>query len=228
MTAAELPALVPDWLHPIVSAAHDVRAEQLAVAAAPPADGSARESAVLTLFGETDGEPDLLLIQRSMRLRSHPGEAAFPGGRSEPGDADAAATALREANEETGLDPRGVEVLVHLPSLWVPISNHAVTPVIAWWRDPSPVRAVDLGEVASVHRVALADLLNPAYRLQIRYPGNRYGPAFRVDGLLVWGFTADLLSGLFDVAGLTRPWDRTRVEDLPIPPELRRRGMGGS
>lgn len=222
------PELVPAWLHPIREACLDVRAAHFTDGLTPPDDGSARDSAVLMLFGETEGEPDVLLIERSMQVRSHPGQAAFPGGRSEPYDADAAATALREATEETGLDPNGVEVLATLPPLWVPVSNHAVAPVLAWWSEPSPVAAVDVGEVASVHRVRLTDLLDPAYRLQVRYPGDRFGPAFRVDGLFVWGFTAGLLSGLFDLAGLTKPWDRTRIEDYPALPGVRRRGTGGS
>lgn len=228
MTDAERVTVIPDWLRPIVDACTGVDAERFAPASAPPGDGSARDSAVLMLFGETDGRPDILLTERSRQLRAHPGQAAFPGGRTDPGDADEAATALREAVEETGLDPAGVEILTSLPPLWLPVSNHAVTPVIAWWREPSPVRAVDLGEVASVHRVAVDDLLDSAYRLRIRYPNGFFGPAFRVDGLLVWGFTANLLSRVFDLAGLTKPWDRTRIEDLPIPPEVRGGGSGAS
>lgn len=226
MTAAEAPAGLPEWMRPIVSACSDDHSDAWSSFAMPD-DVSARESAVLILFGETDGRPDLLLTGRSQQLRSHPGQAAFPGGRAEPGDADAAATALREAAEETGLDPYGVDVVASLPPLWLRHSDHVVTPVVGWWRDPSPVRPVDLAEVASVHRIPIDDLLDPAHRFELAYPGGRLGAAFRADGLLIWGFTALLLSALFDVAGLTKPWDRTQVEDFPISPEVRERGTGG-
>ncbi|MGH8828723.1 MAG: coenzyme A pyrophosphatase, partial [Jiangellaceae bacterium] len=55
----------------------------------------------------------------------------------------------------------------------------------------------------------------PANRMQIRHPSGQIGPAFRADGLLVWGFTAGVLSRLFEVAGIDQPWDRTRIEQLP-------------
>ena len=80
-----------------------------------------------------------------------------------------------------------------------------------------PVRPVDLAEVASVHRIPLDDLLDPANRFQLVYPDGRSGAAFQADGLLIWGFTAMVLSDLFDVAGLAKPWDRTRTLELPMP-----------
>jgi len=224
VTAADAGVVVPTWLRPIIRACAGALPGQLADAATPPDDGSARESAVLILFGDTAGHPDVLLIQRSLHLRSHPGQVAFPGGRVEPVDPDVPATALREAVEETGLDPAGVETLATLPPLWVPNSGNAVTPVVAWWREPSPVWAADRAEVASVHRIRLDDLLEPAHRLQIRYPNGWSGPAFRADGLLVWGFTAGVLAGLFDIAGVAKPWDRTRVEDFGEVPEIYGRG----
>jgi hypothetical protein len=91
-----------------------------------------------------------------------------------------------------------------------------VTPVLAWWPKPSPVHAVDPAEVASVHRIPLGELLEPANRIQLRHPGTGYvGHAFRVRSLLVWGFTAGLLSRLLALAGMERPWRTDVVEDLP-------------
>jgi 8-oxo-dGTP pyrophosphatase MutT (NUDIX family) len=160
----------------------------------------------------------VLLIERATDDTAHSGQPAFPGGKAEPGDADAAATALREAAEETGLDPGGVEVLAELPALWVP-SGFVVRPVIAWWRDPSPVYVVDPAEVAAVHRVTLAELVEPARRVRVRHPSGYVGPAFDVRGMRVWGFTGGLLSTLLRLAGLDQPWDTSRVVDLDAPIE---------
>lgn len=208
---------LPHWMHPIAHAAVSIRPEQLS-RFLPPEDGG-RQSAVLMLFGEShrDGRkvPDLLLIERAHNLRSHAGQPAFPGGAVDPGDDGPVAAALREAQEETGLDPDGVEVITTLPDLWLPPSNFVVTPVLGWWRRPTPVRVVDAAEVASVHRVALHDLLDPDNRLMVRHPSGFVGPAFRVNGLLVWGFTAGLLARLLEHAGAAPPWDQSRVEDLP-------------
>jgi 8-oxo-dGTP pyrophosphatase MutT (NUDIX family) len=157
----------------------------------------------------------VLLIERSALLRSHAGQPAFPGGGIDDGDAGPVAAALREAEEETGLDPAGVEVLAVLPELWVPPSGNAVTPVLAWWREPSEVHAADRREVASVSRVPIADLVDPANRVQIRHPSGTLGPAFEVADLLVWGFTAGVLARLITLAGWERPWDRDRVAELP-------------
>ncbi|HEY9411973.1 MAG TPA: CoA pyrophosphatase [Jiangellaceae bacterium] len=205
---------VPAWLRPIADAAARAGAGELAPWA-PPADGSARESAVLLLFGETDGRPDLLLTQRATGLRRHAGQVAFPGGVIDPGDHGPVGAALREAREETGLEPSGIDVLAVATPLWIPITNFSVTPVVAWWREPCEVRVVDATEVASVHRVALDDLLDPANRFMVRHPSGTSGPAFRVDGLVVWGFTAIVLTRLFEVSGIARAWDRTHVEPLP-------------
>lgn len=181
-----------------------------------PAGVTGRASAVLILLGESDnGGPDVLLTERAQSLRSHAGQPAFPGGRLDPGDSGPVDAALREAAEETGLDPSGVEILTVLRDLWLPPSGHVVTPVLGWWREPTPVAVMDPAEVTSVHRVPLADLADPANRLQVRHPSGNVGPAFVVSGLTVWGFTAGILSALLEAAGMTRQWDRTRVEPLP-------------
>lgn len=204
---------VPTWLRPMVEVVRGVRAEDLSRVQAP--QGGWRQGAVLMLFGESDGSPDVLIIERAHDMRSHAGQPAFPGGAVDPGDDSPVGAALREAAEETGLDPRGVDTLASLPPLWLPPSGFEVTPVLAWWRRPSPVRVEDPREVASVHRVTLEELLDPANRLSVRHPSGYVGPAFAVRGLLVWGFTGGLLSRLFALAQWERPWDPERVRDLP-------------
>ena len=123
-------------------------------------------------------------------------------------------TALREAEEETGLAPAGVVPLAVLPDLFIPPTGYVVTPVLAHWARPCAVRAVDPGETAAVLRVPLADLADPRHRLQVRHPSGFVGPAFSVAGLLVWGFTGGLLSTVLHLGGWERPWDASRVWDL--------------
>lgn len=204
---------IPDWLTLLDEVAREVRPEQLS-RFLPPAEGG-RASAVLVLFGEGPDGPDLLLIQRAATVSSHPGQPAFPGGAVDDTDVDAVAAALREAQEETGLDPSGVTVFGTLPALWLPPSGFLVTPVLGWWHAPTEVGVVDPGEVESVVRVPLAELLDPANRVSVRHPSGFTGPGFDVRGLLVWGFTAGLLSRLFTLVGWERPWDEGRIADVP-------------
>ena len=205
--------VVPGWLSGLADAVRDVRPEDLS-RLLPPA-GRWRQGAVLMLFGESETGPDVLIIERAHDMRSHAGQPAFPGGAVDEDDDGPVDAALREAEEETGLDPAGVDVLATLPSLWLPPSGFEVTPVLGWWRQPSPVTVRDPREVASVHRVSVSELVDPANRLSVRHPSGYVGPAFAVRGLLVWGFTGSLLSRLFALAEWDLPWDHERVQDLP-------------
>lgn len=206
----------PSWLRPLVATAETMT---VAPVLRPPADGAGRASAVLVLFGSGVAGPDLLLIERSATLREHAGQPAFPGGGIEPADGDPrgagrVTAALREAEEETGLDRRGVDVLAVLPELYVRHSGYRVTPVLGWWRTPCAVHPVDPAEVAAVARVPVRELADPAHRLMLRYPGGGLSPAFRAGELLIWGFTAAVIDRLLVEGGWERPWPRDRVEDL--------------
>lgn len=201
----------PEWLGDLVANAPGM---PVPPALRPPAD-AARAAAVLALFGEGPDGPDLLLQQRADTLRRHAGQPALPGGGIDPADGGPQAAALREAVEETGLDPRGVVVLATMPDVYVMRSGYRVTPVIGWWREPSTVAAGDPGEVASVSRVPVSELTDPANRLVVRGPMGHLGSAFRVRDMLVWGFTGWLLDAILETGGWARPWDTERVEDLP-------------
>ncbi|MFJ7492753.1 NUDIX hydrolase [Streptomyces sp. NPDC097727] len=209
---------LPEWLDPVARAARTIEPDQLS-RFLPPESGAGRQSAVLVLFGEGERGPELLLMERSGSLRSHAGQPSFPGGALDPEDGDQATTgplraALREAREETGLDPRGVQIFGVLPRLYIPVSGFVVTPVLGWWRSPSPVGVVDPGETARVFTVPVADLTDPANRATTVHPSGHRGPAFLVESALVWGFTAGVIDRILHFAGWERPWDTAKQVPL--------------
>ncbi|MCA1007045.1 CoA pyrophosphatase [Rhodococcus hoagii] len=220
------PAAAPEWLRGVTHTppADPNRVNPVLNRRAP--DGAAvRPAAVLVLFGgspESDplavgglpADADVLLTQRASTMRQHSGQVAFPGGAADPEDDGPVDTALREAEEETGLVRAGVQPLVTLPELFIPPSGFDVTPVLAYWRDPSPVGVVDAAEAERVVRVPVRDLIDPDNRFQVRHRAGYQGPAFEVDGMLVWGFTAGVLAGLLTVSGWEIEWDHHDVRDL--------------
>lgn len=174
-------------------------------APAAPADAAPAASAI-----------SILLTERAHHLRSHPGQVSFPGGRKEASDPDLVATALRETHEEVGIEPESVEVAGMLPPLHLEVSSHDVSPVLGWWRHPGAAWARDPGEVARVLQVPVADLVDPTNRFSASHPSGWVGPAFRAQGLVVWGFTAILLDGVLRLGGWELPWDRADVRPAPI------------
>ena len=208
------PERAPVWLRPLVGAVGDVDYRELTRHRITPPPDARRAAVLMALADDGPYGPDVLLVERAGTLRNHAGQVAFPGGGADAGDAGPVATALREAEEETGLEPDGVTPLALLPELFIPPSGFVVTPVLAHWARPSRVHAVDQGETAAVVRVPLGQLADPAHRVMVGHPSGLTGPAFTVAGLLVWGFTGGLLSALLDLGGWGRPWDTSRVHDL--------------
>jgi 8-oxo-dGTP pyrophosphatase MutT (NUDIX family) len=219
---------LPGWLGPVVEAASTISVHEL-TRFMPPEDSDPRRGAVLMVFADREGAaeaPDdlaqrgeLLLTERAHHMRSHPGQVSFPGGGLDDGETPEQA-ALREAYEEIGLDPAEVEVFGELPELWLPPSNFAVTPILGYWRRQGQghVRIASPDEVHEIHRVAIADLLDPENRINVRHPSGWTGPGFLIGperDVILWGFTAGIIARLFSYLGWSKDWDRARVRDLP-------------
>ncbi|MFF9687034.1 NUDIX hydrolase [Streptomyces sp. NPDC014623] len=215
-------AAVPPWLAGLSRKAPGNLSPEL-TRYAGPVPAHARGSAVLALFGTGDQGPDLLLLRRSGTLRDHPGQVCFPGGSAAPGDGGPVRTALREAREETGVNPSEVRIAGTLAPLNLAHSGFSVVPVLGWWGAGGRI-AADGEEIVSAHRVPLADLADPGARLLIRVADSHLSPAFLARNLFVWGFTAALTAWLLRVGGWERPWDAGRVEDLS---DARHRYGGG-
>ena len=229
------PELRPPWLAPLVENVdrvphayrRKVPPELLAlVTGAGTAARPGRDAAVLVLFsgphrdhppGQLPDDADLLLTVRASTLRHHAGQAAFPGGAADPEDTGPVATALREAWEETGIDPGRLHPLATLERMFIPPSGFHVVPVLAYSPDPGPVTVVNEAETAVVARVPVRAFVNPENRLMVYRTGagKRFaGPAFLLNEMLVWGFTGHVISAMLDVAGWSQPWDTEDIREL--------------
>jgi len=235
------PEIGPEWLRPLIDNVTDMpQAYRSRVPAAVLATigaardaavraGTRRDAAVLVLFSGpaqhrgpsvVTGLPDdadLLVTVRASTLRHHAGQAAFPGGASDPGDDGPIGTALREAREETGLDTARLHPLATMERMFIPPSGFHVVPVLAYSPDPGPVAVVDEAETAIVARVPVRAFVNPENRLMVYRNGatSRFaGPAFLLNQMLVWGFTGQVIAAMLEVAGWSVPWDNSRILEL--------------
>jgi 8-oxo-dGTP pyrophosphatase MutT (NUDIX family) len=167
---------------------------------------TARPAAVLVLVHPgPDGDARLVLTERPSYDGYHSGEVSFPGGKAEPGDTDEAATALREAAEEIGLDPVAgrVRVMGRLDVVFIPVSDFRIVPVVAIAERP-PVLVPSPAEVVRILTPSVDAFLPEApVEMVERTIGDwpiRYG-GFRIDGLHVWGATARILGQLGAILG---------------------------
>lgn len=170
---------------------------------APPADDQTALAAVLILLHDVNGVPNLLLTRRADHLVHHPGQVSFPGGRWDAGDADLAATALRETWEEVGVPAEAVELVRRQGPVHTRVSGFIVVPFVGVATGPiAPVPCDD--EIARIMHVPLGDvlrahdLLPPSPTIMtLRYP---------LDGEDVWGATARILAEFVrDVRSAAQP-----------------------
>ncbi|MDO5684319.1 MAG: CoA pyrophosphatase [Propionibacteriaceae bacterium] len=205
--------MIPDWLRSIRER-FDAHAPAFFVDHPAPPD-PLRASAVLVLFWrDPTGAIRLVLTERAHDLRSHAAQVVFPGGHIDPGETPVQA-ALREANEEIGLETLTVEVIDELPGIYLQPPQAAVVPVLAWWHSPHPVGVVDPREVRRVLLPTLDQLVDPNQRFTATAPGGFTGLGFFVEDLVVWGLTAELLEAILELGRRVQPWDESVTHPLP-------------
>jgi 8-oxo-dGTP pyrophosphatase MutT (NUDIX family) len=155
-------------------------------------------AAVLVPILNRDPGPTLLFTQRTAHLHDHAGQISFPGGRVDEGDADRIATALREAEEETGLPQERIEILGLLPDYDI-MTGFRVTPVVGWVQSPVDLRP-DPFEVAEVFEVPLSFFLDPTNHQRLSRVVNgitRQFYAMPFGERYIWGATAGMLYSLY-------------------------------
>jgi 8-oxo-dGTP pyrophosphatase MutT (NUDIX family) len=161
----------------------------------------ARVAAVLILLYPVNGSVHTVFMQRPDYNGIHGGQISFPGGKKEPFDRDIIATALREANEETGVPVSTITVLDTLTPLFIPVSNMLVTPVVAW-TEQKPLFCHQTEEVVFLFDAELRRFLDPAITkvkpmlirgesINVKY--------YDYDGNVIWGATAMILNELLTI-----------------------------
>ncbi len=166
-------------------------------------NGDARKAAVLICFyPEVHGGIHLVLIRRNEYDGVHSGQISFPGGRHENDDSDLFHTALREAEEETNIRIDDVEVLGEISPVYIPPSNFIVKPVIGW-TSQRPDLIPDPLEVSEILTVSLDELMDPVNRQTKDISHREFNiidvPCFYIQGHIIWGATAMMLSEVVDV-----------------------------
>ncbi len=163
---------------------------------------NARHAAVLVPLFEREGQLSLLFIRRASTLRTHSGQIAFPGGSVDATDASVIVTAVREAQEEIGLEPQRVEVLGMLPSVATAVSNFVVTPVVGFLPRGLGELRLQESEVAELIIVPLSALMDPAIMHTedwIRNDVTRTVHFYDYGSYRIWGATGYMLHELLAV-----------------------------
>ena len=169
-------------------------------------DHAVKSSVLILLYpGQKSGSLLFALIQRPEYDGVHSGQISLPGGRFEEEDGDLTRTALRESNEEIGIQPEGVEIIGSLSELYIPPSNFMVYPFIGY-TNVRPEFVPDKKEVENIIETDLADLLNDknikTKEIKIRNGIKITAPCYEIDGNIIWGATAMILSEFREVIRL--------------------------
>jgi len=166
-----------------------------------------RESAVLALLYPEKDETMLVIMKRAEDQSVHSGQISFPGGQAEPFDVDGAATALRETEEELGIDKTLIHVIGNLTPVYISPSNFNVIPFVGFMSDKPIFRINE--EVDRVITVSVSDLLAPGSKVtrkvNTRYVKELEVPCFLVEGEILWGATAMMINELLEIYKTKRP-----------------------
>jgi len=163
---------------------------------------SARNASVLVGLFDQNNETHVAFIRRASTLRAHSGEIAFPGGAADVSDVSPIVTALREAQEEIGLDPSRVEVLGIMPPVFTVVSNFLITPVVAYLPEGPGKLQLQMSEVAEIILLPLQGLANPAiYHTEQWRRENVPHTVYFFDyaSYRIWGATARMLNTLLEL-----------------------------
>lgn len=169
-------------------------------------EGFGRPAGVLVPLVAGPERLSLVFTERHADLSRHAGEISFPGGMPEPGDEDLRHTALREANEEIGVDPDGVDVLGVLPPLPTFVTGILIVPFVGLLHGrpkfvPSP------SEIESIIEAPLAHLDRVEQEVDHDFEGRIWtGHTYDVDGKVIWGATGKILKGFLDLLRREAPW----------------------
>ncbi len=212
MISTSRPTLIDTLQHKLLTtplpgqAAHTVMAHAVRRVDSIPDAATTRDAAVLlTLFEKTPDDWHLIFIRRaaSHHQDKHAGQIGFPGGKKETSDPDMMYTALREANEEIAIDLSGVDILGALTPLYITVSKFLVHPYLAYsWKTPQLNRQES--EIEEILEIPLRSFLDPVNRQETRIRLAtgivlNHVPSFQVNGHVIWGATAMMLSELLDI-----------------------------
>lgn len=159
---------------------------------------SARLSGVLLLLYKNKyNELQTILIKRAEYEGVHSGQISFPGGKMENSDTSIIETALREANEEIGIEPSKIEILGRLTDVFIPVSNFIVSPIVGWADEP-PIFKIDEREVASIINLSIKDIhltdITAHYSIELHNKTRIKAPCFIINEAVIWGATALMLN----------------------------------
>lgn len=172
-----------------------------------------KHSAVLVLLQEGMQGIEVLLTQRKMNLKHHPGQISFPGGRRDAADRNTVETALRETSEEIGIDASNVEIIGQLSPIYVAVSNYWVEPIVGYLRHHQTPK-INPEEVETVFAQSFDRFVTKNFQktaLVETNSGPLEVPCYEVDGYRIWGATAMILAEL--TGRVSDYWDRRKAVD---------------